>query len=109
MKRTMLLSAAVAFTVCFMYGPAQSQTGVDWARTRVVQGATEGATWQRVRQTMMRFFYDSDPEFEGVSNKSYDQVAAIQLARCRALRLSQSLGRDLNGDGAVTREELETH
>jgi Ca2+-binding EF-hand superfamily protein len=107
MERKLRLSAAAAFIVCFLCAPAQSQTGVDWVRIHIVQGATEGATWRRVQQFMMRYFYDSDPEFEGVSKKSYDQVAAIQLARCRALRLGQSLGRDMNGDGVVTREELE--
>lgn len=100
---TLLLSLSVAVA-----SPAQAITGEEWVRLKVANLLRPGATFATVDAEMARFFDAADPEMKGVSQHSYDLLDQVKRAEKRAREIARVMAFDLDGDGVVTREELET-
>jgi hypothetical protein len=81
--------------------------GDAWLRSRL-GGVGANQKVDQLRQMLRGAFFMSDVDGGGISTKDYELAETIDKAQQRAGRLSQSLMRDLDGDGVVTRSEIET-
>jgi Ca2+-binding EF-hand superfamily protein len=79
-----------------------------WIRQRVEPSIRPGATLLQVKERVRDYFYNSDFDGTGVSAHSYDVVIQQHRARERAMHIRRLLALDLDGDGVITREEIET-
>jgi len=79
-----------------------------WVRQHIQGSIRPGATLQQVKENMRGYFYNSDFDGTGVSARSYDTFLQQQRARERAMRIGRLLALDLDGDGVITRVEIET-
>jgi EF hand len=84
-----------------------SEMGDAWLRSRL-GGFGANQKVDQLRQMLRGAFFMSDVDGGGVSAKDYELAEMIDKAQQRAGRINQSLMRDLDGDGVVTRAEIET-
>jgi Ca2+-binding EF-hand superfamily protein len=107
MKPIAVLGILLVTSVCVMadeagLGPDQ------WLRRHIEGSLRPGATLQQAKERMRDYFYYSDVDGTGVSASSHDKFLQEQRARRRALLIDRVLALDLDGDGVITREEIET-
>jgi Ca2+-binding EF-hand superfamily protein len=108
------MRAAVALLflalTCFAGAAAQDpRLGPDhWMRQRVEPSIRPGATLQQVKERVRDYFYNLDFDGTGVSARSYDIFLQQHRAKERATQINRLLALDLDGDGVITREEMET-
>lgn len=79
----------------------------DWMRTRL-GGIGQNQTIDQVRQSLRYQFFNADIDGGGISQSDYELARKITFAQMRANVSTQIMVRDLDGDGKVTRAELET-
>lgn len=79
----------------------------DWMRTRL-GGVGQNQTIDQVRQALRYQFFNADIDGGGISQSDYDLARKLTYAQIRANVSTQIMVRDLDGDGKVTRNELET-
>jgi Ca2+-binding EF-hand superfamily protein len=104
----------IAFLVALagLMGAASTQTsawndGLDWLAPRVVVSATAGAKVDSVKAKAQMLFINSDLSGKGVSQADYELTEQLYFAGQRQQRVSQWTRYDLDGDGKVTRAEIE--
>ena len=95
------------FLILGSAGPVRAITGEEWLRARVGNEIRAGATFESVDAAMARYFAAYDLDLKGVSQQSYDRIDQIRRAEKRAHEIARVMTFDLDGDGVVTREELE--
>ena len=88
---------------------ASESRAVGWALSKIVGPAGRQNNLDQARDAMRKIFYTADLNGGGVSDADYLLRAQTQAARGRASTVSGILLLDLDGDGAVTREEIESH
>lgn len=79
----------------------------DWARAQLEQLLRPGLTWPLFQQAMRRKFRDIDRDGDGITPGDYTRNRQAAEAQSRAQILQQYLAKDLDNDGAVSRDELE--
>src|SRR3954468_11697447 len=62
--------------------------------------------WAQMRSHLMTAFYASNPDERGVTAQGIDNLRRISAAQRRSQAMSQILNYDLDGDGAVSRDEI---
>lgn len=89
--------------------PASVETGEAWILLRIQPslGRKNQASVEAVRAHMANVFLRADIDGGGFSQSDQDLAQKIARAKRRARELTQWLQRDLDGDGEVTRAELE--
>ncbi len=97
--------------VC-LAGPALAQssttfTGEQWMHARLSSLVRANRKISYIEQRMMRFFQNSDIDGNGVSLSDHKLARQMQAASQRGREIGRLLGRDLNGDGKITRSEVE--
>lgn len=80
----------------------------DWARAQLEHLLRPGLTWPLFQQAMRHKFREIDRDGDGITPKDYTRNRQAAEAQIRAQILQQQLAKDLDNDGAVTRDELET-
>ncbi|MGU3588662.1 hypothetical protein [Methylobacterium brachiatum] len=85
--------------------PADVSAG-DWARAQLGQYLRPGLTWSLFQQAMRDRFREIDRDGDGISPKDYARNLQAAEAQRRAQIIQQQLARDLDNDGAVSRDEL---
>lgn len=107
-KTSAAIAAAAALAACLpAYADDAGVSADDWLFARLILSGE-----QRVidtRQLLMMNFYEADADGGGVTQSDYELLRSIQRATVRANALSKHLSRDLDGDGNVTRAELERY
>jgi len=79
----------------------------DWLRTRVLpQGRDQPVS--SLFDIVRNFYSASDIDGGGISASDHELADRLDDAQLRAMRVGQLLQHDLDGDGKVTRAELET-
>ena len=78
----------------------------DWARSRVYLGGSAQEV-SNVRKSLDMIFQNIDADGSGVSQSDYELLEKRQIAQIRSQALGTILRNDLDGDGRVTRSELE--
>jgi hypothetical protein len=78
----------------------------DWIIARMSNSLRAEATWDQIRSQMMTAFYQSNPDERGVTAQGLEDLRKISMAQRRSQAVAQILTYDLDGDGAVTTEEV---
>ena len=84
-------------------------TAVDWAVLGMFGAPRSGQTVDRLRLHLRRRFDNADLDGGGISKSDAALRVAKQLAGRRTKLITRWLLKDLNGDGRVTRAELERY
>jgi len=95
-------AASTAFADDLQLGPDH------WLRQRVQLSIHPRVTSALVRDGMREYFYNSDFDGHGVSVRSYDIFFALRRGRERSAEIGSLVALDLDGDGVVSRAEIET-
>ncbi len=67
-----------------------------------------GKTISSIKRRLMSQYYKTDKDGKGVSQSDYDLNNKIQQAKSRSYKIQQWITMDLDGNGSVTKEELQT-
>lgn len=97
-----------ASAMCLGVLSAPASAGSEWVISRMSGVMRPDVTWEQVRSQMLTAFYQSNPDERGVSPQGIDDLRKIMAAQRRSQAISQILLYDLDGDGAVTRQEITT-
>ncbi|MDH5555835.1 MAG: hypothetical protein OEZ03_00715 [Alphaproteobacteria bacterium] len=87
---------------------ASESRAVGWALSKIVGPAGRQSNLDQTRDAMRKIFLAADINGGGVSDADYLLRAQTHAARGRASTVSGILLLDIDGDGAVTREEIES-
>ena len=105
-----LLIAATMFAATWSVSAsaqAPSLSGADWITLRLQSFARAGKPVDDARTRMLGLFANSDMDGGGVSKSDYELHDQLLMAQQRAGVISPWMQRDLDGDGIITRTELE--
>lgn len=100
-----VIAAAFASSVGASAQPVEI-SAEDWARSRIYLGGN-GQEVAHVRKSLDMIFQNMDADGSGVSQSDYELLEKKQTAQWRTQGLAAILQNDLDGDGRVTRSELE--
>lgn len=112
-----MIIARMSFLACLvmvgsLVGSALAQDaspikGEDRVALKMIRKIRAGGSPDAVREIMLRWFRSTDIDGGGVSESDYLLRDRMNAAQRRAALISQMLKKDLDGDGAATRAELE--
>jgi Ca2+-binding EF-hand superfamily protein len=105
--RGITLLAGASFAALALAGGAAAATADDWMLLQLQGQARPGVTAETLRERMRGLFLTFDIDGGGISQSDYDTLAQIQHAARRSQMVAQTLVNDLDGDGQVTRAEIE--
>lgn len=88
-------------------GGARASTADDWALLQLMGQARADVTTETLRERLRAQFLSLDIDGGGISQSDYDRIAQILRAGRRSQAITRTLVNDIDGDGQVTRAELE--
>ena len=105
-------SGIVLAALCLMAADASGQAtpdeaGLNWLRTHVLSGVRGGEKVEHRREVARRLYLESDLDGGGISKSDYALASQLDAATARQPVISNWASKDLDGDGKVTRSELE--
>ncbi len=113
MSRLQIVVLACAFLFSAVSSPALANdlppalSGDELLLQRMAQKVRRRTPLKEVLEEHWRMFRDTDIDGGGVSERDYESIQQLGEAKRRASFLRQWIERDLNGDGDVSRAELE--
>ncbi|QOZ26628.1 EF-hand domain-containing protein [Bradyrhizobium sp. CCBAU 51753] len=102
--RVVRVLGASAMCLGVLAGPASAST--EWVVNRMGGLMRADVTWKQVRSQTLAAFYQSNPDERGVTAQGVDDLRKIIAAQRRSQAIMQILVYDLDGDGAVTKQEI---
>lgn len=87
---------------------ADHKAGDDWLLTQLSSAFRADQTYEQIQQQAFSIFGRWSSDGRAVSAKSVAEKEMIQRAQQRAQKITQWAQFDLDGDGVVTRAEIET-
>ncbi|MGY3451783.1 EF-hand domain-containing protein [Bradyrhizobium sp. USDA 4353] len=104
MRRKLMIVGGAAVLSLALATPALASP--EWIVERMSGLLRPDVGWAQIRAQLMTAFYISNPDERGVTAAGIDNLRRIVAAQRRSQAMSQILAYDLDGDGAVTREEI---
>ena len=105
MRRTLIrLTGAAALCLAGPVTPALASP--EWIIEKMSGMLRPEVGWAQMRSQLLTAFYMSNPDERGVTAEGIDNLRKITAAQQRSRAMAQILAYDLNGDGAVTRDEI---
>lgn len=98
-------AAVISLSAQAAHSVEPSVSAEDWLIARIRFSGDQQVT--HMRTLLVSHFYDADADGGGVAESDYELHQAAHRALTRANELAKHLARDLDGDGTVTRAELE--
>lgn len=86
---------------------ASALTGRAWLRQQAAEFLRPGADVAAVMRGAERLFLVGSPDARGISVRSIETASRMMRANARAMLVAKVLAYDLDGDGIVTRAEVE--
>lgn len=84
------------------------RTASDMLPPSLVGSIRPGVSIKKIKRNMLRKFKKADVDGGGVSSSDHGLLARLSIASSRGRLIGRFLTKDLDGDGVVDREELET-
>ena len=105
MRRTLIrLTGAAALCLTGLARPAFASP--EWIIEKMSGALRPEVGWAQIRSQLLTVFYMSNPDERGVTAQGIDNLRRIAAAQQRSRAMEQILAYDLDGDGAVTRDEI---
>ncbi|MFM1813926.1 MAG: hypothetical protein RLZ98_621 [Pseudomonadota bacterium] len=106
-RNALVVAIAAALIAPSTAEASDTFTGEDWMRARLAGLVRENRKIDEIERSLLKYFEDSDLDGGGVTAADHDLADRVKLAKDRAREVSRSLERDLDGDGNITRQEIE--